>query len=315
MVTHRTPKNPIRIVTAASLFDGHDATINIIRRLLQDHGAEVIHLGHNRSVLDVAKAILQEGAQGVCVSSYQGGHMEYFKYLKDILAECGLSYVKIFGGGGGVIVWEEKKELEAYGINQIFHPEDGRKMGLEGMIQMIMEACDFDPRSQVLKKMESTLQKTNYFASSLGKDPIPMLALGRAINSIELNSGNSEPNGNSGKTETFDLEKLELSSFANKKKKAPFVVGITGTGGAGKSSLIDELALRFLNQFPQMKIAIACVDPSKRKTGGALLGDRIRMNSLSRSHIFMRSLATRGSGQEISLPLKNILKSVQGFRF
>ncbi|MBN8537129.1 MAG: cobalamin-dependent protein [Deltaproteobacteria bacterium] len=315
MVTHRTPKNPIRIVTAASLFDGHDATINIIRRLLQDHGAEVIHLGHNRSVLDVAKAILQEGAQGVCVSSYQGGHMEYFKYLKDILAECGLSYVKIFGGGGGVIVWEEKKELEAYGINQIFHPEDGRKMGLEGMIQMIMEACDFDPRSQVLMKMESTLQKTNYFASSLGKDPIPMLALGRAINSIELNSGNSEPNGNSGKTETFDLEKLELSSFANKKKKAPFVVGITGTGGAGKSSLIDELALRFLNQFPQMKIAIACVDPSKRKTGGALLGDRIRMNSLSRSHIFMRSLATRGSGQEISLPLKNILNLFKDLDF
>ncbi len=310
-----TPKNPIRIVTAASLFDGHDATINIIRRLLQDHGAEVIHLGHNRSVLDVAKAILQEGAQGVCVSSYQGGHMEYFKYLKDILTECGLSYVKIFGGGGGVIVWEEKKELEAYGIDQIFHPEDGRKMGLEGMIQMIMEACDFDPRTQVLKKMKSNLQKTNYFASSFGKDPIPMLELGRAINFIELDSGNFKPYGNSEKSESFDLEKLELSSFVNRKKKAPLVVGITGTGGAGKSSLIDELALRFLNQFPQMKIAIACVDPSKRKTGGALLGDRIRMNSLSRSHIFMRSLATRGSGKEISLPLKNVLNLFKDLDF
>src|SRR5271170_2597839 len=137
-------KNPIRVVTAASLFDGHDAAINVIRRVLQDHGAEVIHLGHNRSVLDVAEAVLQEGAQGVCVSSYQGGHMEYFKYLKDLLRAAGADYVKIFGGGGGVIVHEEKRELENYGITQIFHPDDGRRLGLEGMIASIMAACDFD---------------------------------------------------------------------------------------------------------------------------------------------------------------------------
>lgn len=293
-------KNPIRVVTAASLFDGHDATINIIRRLLQDFGAEVIHLGHNRSVLDVVKAVIQEGAQGVCVSSYQGGHMEYFKYLKDILNECGLSHVKIFGGGGGVIVWDEKKELEAYGINQIFHPEDGRKMGLEGMLRMIMDSCDFDPRGFAVDTEKALkMAKTKYFEQSLGKDPIPMVALGQAINAIELSTEIKS---------VYDLKTLGLEGFKNSTTKKPLVIGITGTGGAGKSSLIDELALRFLNQFPNVKIGIACVDPSKRKTGGALLGDRIRMNSLSRSRIFMRSLATRGSGMEISSQLKNVLQ-------
>lgn len=302
-----TYKNPIRVVTAASLFDGHDATINIIRRLLQDFGAEVIHLGHNRSVQDVVKAVIQEGAQGVCVSSYQGGHMEYFKYLKDILDECGLSYVKIFGGGGGVIIWDEKKELEAYGINQIFHPEDGRKMGLEGMIRMIMDVCDFDPRTKAIEKKA----KSDFYAQSLGKDPVPMLQLGRAINAIELDEAQIRENKNSetkNTTQAFDLAKYGLEAFKNKKNKAPLVIGITGTGGAGKSSLIDELSIRFLNHFPNLKLAIACVDPSKRKTGGALLGDRIRMNSLSRDRIFMRSLATRGSGMEISSQLKDVLK-------
>ncbi|MCB0369936.1 MAG: cobalamin-dependent protein, partial [Bdellovibrionales bacterium] len=201
-------KNSIRVVTAASLFDGHDATINIIRRMLQDFGAEVIHLGHNRSVQDVVKAVIQEGAQGVCVSSYQGGHMEYFKYLKDILNECGLSYVKIFGGGGGVIIWEEKKELEDYGIDQIFHPEDGRKMGLEGMIQMIVDACDFDPRE---KKLEIK-GKTKFYAESLGKDPVPMLQLGRAINAIELG-------------EKLNLSDYQLDTFKNKKVNKPLVIG------------------------------------------------------------------------------------------
>lgn len=293
-------QHPIRIVTAASLFDGHDATINIIRRMLQDFGAEVIHLGHNRSVKDVVKAIIQEGAQGVCVSSYQGGHMEYFKYLKDILDDCGLSYVKIFGGGGGVIVWDEKKELESYGITQIFHPEDGRRLGLEGMIQMIIQSCDFDPR----EKQITIIPKNNYYKQAFGLDSIPSLQLGRAINQVELSPSKS-----------WQLKDLELESFSKKENKIVPVLGITGTGGAGKSSLIDELVLRLLNYFPEIKIAIACVDPSKRKTGGALLGDRIRMNSLSRDRVFMRSLATRGSGIEISSQLKDVLSIFKNLDF
>lgn len=284
-------KNPIRIITAASLFDGHDASINIIRRILQDLGAEVIHLGHNRSVQDVVKAVLQEGAQGVCISSYQGGHIEYFKYLKDLLDEAGADYVKIYGGGGGVIVHEEKRELEAYGIAQIFHPDDGRKLGLEGMIRMIIEGCDFsilDARSKAKK--------------ATAKDSIPSVELGIALTAIENGKKDINP------------DQFGLSNFI-KKSAAPPVIGITGTGGAGKSSLIDELAQRFLNAFPGKKLAIVCVDPSKRKTGGSLLGDRIRMNSLSRANIYMRSVASRGSGKEIADTLPDILKFLKKMDF
>lgn len=284
------PKNPIRVVTAAALFDGHDATINIIRRILQDSGAEVIHLGHNRSVKDVVKAVIQEGAQGVCVSSYQGGHMEYFKFLKDILDDCGLSYVKIFGGGGGVIVWEEKMELEKYGISQIFHPDDGRRLGLEGMINMIITECDFDPREIKPKR----IPKNDAYHKAFGSDPIPQIEIGRALQFVEMG-------------DKIDLTSFQLENFKNKNGGFTPVIGITGTGGAGKSSLIDEISLRFLHFFPNLKLAIACVDPSKRKTGGALLGDRIRMNSLSRDRIFMHSLATRGSGVEVSKQLTNVL--------
>ncbi|MEZ0392693.1 MAG: fused isobutyryl-CoA mutase/GTPase IcmF [Pseudobdellovibrionaceae bacterium] len=278
------PKNPIRIVTAASLFDGHDASINIIRRLLQEFGAEVIHLGHNRSVHDVVKAALQEGAQGICVSSYQGGHMEYFKYMKDLLDEAGAGYVKIYGGGGGVIVHDEKKELEAYGISQIFHPDDGRRLGLEGMINMIVEGLDFD--------LQEARKKFSAKKNSESIDPIPSAELGQALTFVENNQ------------KLPDLKEFKLGSFARKTGK-PLVLGITGTGGAGKSSLIDELVQRYLNAFPDKKIGVVCVDPSKRKTGGSLLGDRIRMNSLSRPKAFMRSVASRGSGREIasSLPL------------
>ncbi len=279
-------KNPVRIVTAASLFDGHDASINIMRRILQDMGAEVIHLGHNRSVHDVAKSVLQEGAQGVCISSYQGGHMEYFKYLKDLLDEAGAGYVKIYGGGGGVIVHEEKKELEKYGIAQIFHPDDGRKLGLEGMIRMIVDGCDFN----VLEAQKKFSIKKNVFAN----DSIPSTQLGIALTAIE--------NGQ----KVSSLDSVGLHDFAAKNKK-PLVLGITGTGGAGKSSLIDELAQRFLNAYPDKKLGIVCVDPSKRKTGGSLLGDRIRMNSLSRNNIYMRSVASRGSGKEIASSLPEIL--------
>ncbi len=277
-------KNPVRIVTAASLFDGHDASINIIRRMLQEFGAEVIHLGHNRSVNDVVKAVLQEGAQGVCISSYQGGHMEYFKYLRDLLNQAGAAHVKIYGGGGGVIVHDEKRELEAYGIAQIFHPDDGRRLGLEGMIKMIVEGCDFPMPTQLSNDIK------NVFAG----DNIPSTQLGVALTAIENGQKDVTP------------EKFGLTNFV-RKSNTPKILGITGTGGAGKSSLIDELSQRFLNAYPEQKIAIVCVDPSKRKTGGSLLGDRIRMNSLSRPHIYMRSVASRGSGKEIASSLPDIL--------
>lgn len=288
-----TPKHPVRIVTAAALFDGHDASINIMRRILQDMGAEVIHLGHNRSVSDVVKAVLQEGAQGVCISSYQGGHMEYFKYMRDLLNQAGAGYVQIYGGGGGVIVHDEKRELEAYGIAQIFHPDDGRRLGLEGMIEMIVRGCDFD----LLEKQKEFQKKANVFSG----DVIPSVELGVALTAIE----NSH--------QQLSLKDFDLEAF--RAKSTPLVLGITGTGGAGKSSLIDELVQRYLNAYPTKKIAVVCVDPSKRKTGGSLLGDRIRMNSLARNRVFMRSVASRGSGREIASSLPEILKFVRQLDF
>lgn len=296
------PQHKIRIVTAASLFDGHDATINIMRRLLQEFGAEVIHLGHNRSVSDVVRAVLQEGAQGVCISSYQGGHMEYFKYMRDLLDNAGAGFVQIYGGGGGVIVFDEKKELEAYGIAQIFHPEDGRRLGLEGMINMIIEGCDFDP---VQKAKEFVSKKSKSAPTHMQVDsgnPVPSFEIGSALNQVEI----------SGQIPTPD--EVGLSTFT-RKGEAPLVLGITGTGGAGKSSLIDELMQRYLNSYPQKKIAVVCVDPSKRKTGGSLLGDRIRMNSLSRHRVFMRSVASRGSGREIAASLPDILQFLKQLDF
>lgn len=291
------PKHPIRIVTAASLFDGHDATINIIRRILQDGGAEVIHLGHNRSVSDVVKAALQEGAQGICLSSYQGGHMEYFKYTRDLLDANGAGYVKIYGGGGGVIVYDEKKELEAYGISQIFHPDDGRRLGLEGMISMIIEGCDFDVQ-EARKNWKSKITKE--VENPFKKDSIPSTQIGAALTAIE--------NG-----QKISISDSGLDHF--KAQKSPLVLGITGTGGAGKSSLIDEVVQRFLNAYPDKKIAVVCVDPSKKKTGGSLLGDRIRMNSLSRERVYMRSVASRGSGREIATSLPQILEFVRQLDF
>lgn len=288
-------KNPVRIVTAASLFDGHDASINLMRRLLQDSGAEVIHLGHNRSVLDVVNAALQEGAQGICLSSYQGGHMEYFKYTKDLLKESGSSHVKIYGGGGGVIVYDEKRELEKYGIDQIFHPDDGRKLGLEGMIDLILEGCDFNPIDGV-NGAGSQFILTD-------RPELPSRDLGVALSSIELDSPIPK-----------DVAK-RLDSFKRKLPGQPLVLGVTGTGGAGKSSLVDELLQRLLNAYPGMKVGVVCVDPSKRKTGGALLGDRIRMNSLSRPGAYMRSVASRGSGSEIAVALPKMLDFLKGYDF
>lgn len=285
--------HPIRVVTAASLFDGHDATINIIRRILQDFGVEVIHLGHNRSVLDVVTTALQEGAQGICVSSYQGGHMEYFKYMKDLLDEAGAGYVKIFGGGGGVIIHEEKKELEEYGIDQIFHPDDGRRLGLEGMIEQIVKRCDFDITETALEISER---------KKISGSEIPHRNLGLALSCLEMNK---------------DPEEIpqDLGLFVRDRKTPPLILGVTGTGGAGKSSLVDELLQRFLNNYPGIRIGVICVDPSKKKTGGGLLGDRIRMNSLSRPGVFMRSVASRGSGNEISEALPSMLDLCKNLSF
>jgi methylmalonyl-CoA mutase len=298
-------KHPIRIVTAAALFDGHDASINLMRRLLQDAGAEVIHLGHNRSVLDVVNAALQEGAQGICLSSYQGGHMEYFKYAKDLLLQAGSPHVKIYGGGGGVIVYDEKRELEAYGIDQIFHPDDGRKLGLEGMIDIIMKGCDFDSLEA------AALSKSKSFELD-DRRLIPGRDLGVALTAIEaLDSGDLKVS--TSKIPADVLKRLE--SFKRKHAGQPLVVGVTGTGGAGKSSLVDELLQRLLNAYPGLKVGVVCVDPSKRKTGGALLGDRIRMNSLSRSGAFMRSVASRGSGSEIAASLPRMLDFLKGYDF
>ena len=306
-------ERPIRIVTAAALFDGHDASINLMRRLLQDQGAEVVHLGHNRSVLDVVTAALQEGAQGIALSSYQGGHMEYFKYVRDLLDSMGAGYVQIFGGGGGVIVYDEKKDLEAYGIARIFHPDDGRRMGLDGMIREVIAGCDFDPLERLaeakLKQTEIESGRRRQASTPDGlrsglaaRAELPHRLLGLALTALEADG-----------RVPAELA-IELTScFGRKAPEVPIVLGVTGTGGAGKSSLVDELLQRLLNAYPGLKVGVVCVDPSKRKTGGALLGDRIRMNALSRPGAFMRSVASRGSTSEVgvSLPLMlNFMKEL-----
>jgi len=266
-------KHKIRFVTAASLFDGHDASINIMRRIVQGSGAEVIHLGHNRSVEDVVSAALQEDVQGIAVSSYQGGHLEYFKYMIDLLRERGGAHIQVFGGGGGVIVPAEVKELQAYGVARIYSPEDGQKMGLQGMINDMLARCDFDPTTHAPADLDRVRAGDRR-------------ALAQLITALEL-----------GVADAATRKRLQDASA---KHRAP-VLGITGTGGAGKSSLTDELVRRFrLDQDDRLRIAIIAVDPSRRKTGGALLGDRIRMNAIHGDAVFMRSLATRGSGAEIS---------------
>src|SRR5712692_6007775 len=271
-LVYRT-KHKIRFVTAASLFDGHDASINIMRRILQASGAEVIHLGHNRSVDEVVSAALQEDVQGVAVSSYQGGHLEFFRYMIDLLRSRGGSHVKVFGGGGGVIVADEISELQNYGVARIYSPEDGQRMGLQGMINDMLARCDFDLSQYAPKVLNASEPR----------------ALAQVITALEL--GALEKN--------FRNEILEKAQHS----KAP-VLGITGTGGAGKSSLTDELVRRFrLDQQDALKIAVLSVDPTRRKTGGALLGDRIRMNAIHGENIFMRSLATRDTGREVSAAL------------
>ncbi|WNJ98560.1 methylmalonyl-CoA mutase family protein [Thalassospiraceae bacterium LMO-JJ14] len=283
-----TPKNPVRFVTAASLFDGHDASINIMRRILQAGGAEVIHLGHNRSVAEVVNAAIQEDAQGIALSSYQGGHVEYFKYMVDLLKEAGRDDIRIFGGGGGVIVPEEIRDLHSYGVTRIFSPEDGQQMGLQGMIRSMIETADFDPTDDLPKDL-GNLAKADH------KD------LARVISAIEL-----------GKLPEADLEKLK--ELAAKNDKAP-VLGITGTGGAGKSSLTDELIRRFRLYSEEPNIAVIAIDPTRRKTKGALLGDRIRMNAIDTPNVYFRSVATRGSKTEVPDYLPDIITAAKAAGF
>src|SRR6266545_5147515 len=293
--TEYKTKNKIRFVTAASLFDGHDAAINIMRRILQASGAEVIHLGHNRSVDEVVTAALQEDVQGIAVSSYQGGHVEYFKYMIDLLRERGGENIKVFGGGGGVVVPAEIRELQAYGVARIYSPEDGQRMGLAGMIGDIVKRCDLDASARAPARLEQIGDHSE----------AAWRALARLVTALENGGADA---------------KLVMALHAQSRSRKVPVVGVTGTGGAGKSSLTDELIRRLrLDQDDALRIAVISIDPSRRKSGGALLGDRIRMNAIgpwSRGpRVFFRSLATRDTGHEVSPALADVVAAakVAGF--
>ena len=293
-----TAQLKVRIVTAASLFDGHDAAINIMRRILQSKGAEIIHLGHNRSVAEIVECAIEEDAHGIAVTSYQGGHVEFFKYMKDLLYENDCSHIKIFGGGGGTILPDEITELHNYGITRIYSPDDGRHMGLEGMIEDVIYQCGILSDS-------SNLKRNNH-----------------------LTNGNGYVNGTGMLQEVKDIRKIARSitaaentvASANHPLSAPTqkaipVVGITGTGGAGKSSVTDEILRRFLNSYTDKTIAVISVDPSKKKTGGALLGDRIRMNAIHHPRAYMRSLATRESDKALSSHVQEAIDICKGEDF
>ena len=281
---HYTIKNKVRVITAASLFDGHDAAINIMRRLIQDMEAEVIHLGHNRSVAEVVDAAIQEDAQAIALSSYQGGHIEYFSYAVDLLKEAESEHIRIFGGGGGVIVANEVEHLHNYGVEKIYTPEDGRRMGLVGMIEDLVRRCDY---SVLDRSNPPTLEEIQQ-----GKDT----SLARAITFAEQ-----------------DASKIQhlLQPSTN---KIP-VLGITGTGGAGKSSFTDEIIRRFIVDHPDRRIAVLSIDPTRRRTGGALLGDRIRMNSVREEQVFSRSLSTGSNTQEISPATQDAITILQNSNF
>ncbi|MFC5568699.1 methylmalonyl-CoA mutase family protein [Lysobacter yangpyeongensis] len=283
----QTESTPLRFVTAASLFDGHDAAINIMRRLIQGQGAEVIHLGHNRSVEDVVRAALQEDADAIALSSYQGGHVEYFKYMVDMLRERNASHIRVFGGGGGTITPEEIRELQAYGVERIYHPNDGMHMGLVSMIEDVVRRAEA-ARLPVEKPHKVAFDNE--------------IEIGRMLSAIEESA----------------LDEAELAHLRKEWQlaggKTP-VIGITGTGGAGKSSVTDELLNRFLGNFPDMRIAVISVDPTRRRTGGALLGDRIRMNSLRSKRVFMRSMATRRQHMATNVVLKDCISFLKSLGY
>jgi methylmalonyl-CoA mutase len=282
------PKHKVRIVTAAALFDGHDAAINIMRRIIQSTGVEVIHLGHDRSVEEVVNCAIQEDVNAIAITSYQGGHMEYFKYMFDLLKERGASHIQIFGGGGGVILPEEIKELMEYGITRIYAPDDGRAMGLQGMINDLVQTSDFALGDKLDVSLEDLANK------KIG-------SIANLISSAE----------NFPEIAKATLDKIHIK---NKDSKTP-VLGITGTGGSGKSSLVDELVRRFLIDFPEKTVGIISVDPSKRKTGGALLGDRIRMNAINNDRVYMRSLATRQSNLALSKYVNEAVQVLKAAEF
>ena len=283
-----TPKHKVRIVTAASLFDGHDAAINIMRRILQAKGAEIIHLGHNRSVAEIVECAIEEDVQGIAITSYQGGHVEFFKYMKDLLDQNGCGHIKIFGGGGGTFLPEEIRVLHLYGITRIYSPDDGRHMGLEGMIEDVIKQCDFSLNGNGEYKKPMTLGEV--------KDV-------RKVARLITNAENGLP--------TTDLPTGQATN-----QMIP-VLGITGTGGAGKSSVTDEIVRRYLHSFSDKTIAVISVDPSKKKTGGALLGDRIRMNAISHGRAYMRSLATRDDNTALSAHVQDAIDicKATGFDF
>ncbi len=286
------PRNSVRVVTATSLFDGHDASINIFRRILQATGVEVIHLGHNRSVQEIVDAAIEEDAQGIAVSSYQGGHVEYFKYMIDLLNAADAPHVRVFGGGGGVIVPEEIRELEAYGVARIYSPEDGARLGLQGIINHMVQTMDF-PR-------------INGAAGDLNRlSPDNKLAVANLITAVE--QAKAKENGH--------LAKLRAELKARAAERIIPVIGITGTGGSGKSSLTDELIQRMLHDLKDIRVAIISADPSRRKTGGALLGDRIRMNAIGSPRVYMRSLATRRSHTEIPEAMADIIQVAKAAGF
>ncbi|AHF15740.1 cobalamin-dependent protein [Niabella soli] len=263
-------KVTLRIVTAASLFDGHDAAINIMRRILQSKGVEIIHLGHNRGVQEIVECAIEEDAHAIAITSYQGGHLEFFKYMKDLLNEAGCGHIKIFGGGGGTILPQEIEELEGYGIDRIYSPDDGRKLGLEGMIEDLIRHAGSDAALNAYARAPD-----HWKGASPLQEAKDIRFIARAITQVE--SGNNNPVKIPGQKQDTTIP----------------VLGITGTGGAGKSSVTDELVRRFLNHYPDKTIAVVSVDPSRKKTGGALLGDRIRMNAIAHPRAYMRSMATR----------------------
>lgn len=276
-------KYKVRIVTAASLFDGHDAAINIMRRIMQSKGAEIIHLGHNRSVHEIVECAIEEDVQGIAITSYQGGHVEFFKYMKDLLNKNSCGHIKIFGGGGGTILPTEIEELHQYGITKIYSPDDGRHMGLEGMIEDVIRQCDFELNSKEEYKTPLTL----YEAKDIRK-------IARQITNAE--------------------NRIEKFSIQHSAFNIP-VLGITGTGGAGKSSVTDEIVRRYLHTFEDKTIAVISIDPSKKKTGGALLGDRIRMNAISHPRAYMRSMATRDDNTAISHYAKEAIEICKAAAF
>ncbi|HUT78396.1 MAG TPA: cobalamin-dependent protein, partial [Polyangia bacterium] len=289
------PKHQVRVVTATSLFDGHDAAINIMRRLIQLGGAEVVHLGHNRSVAEIVEAAVEEDVQAVAVSSYQGGHNEFFRYMMEMLRERGAGHIRVFGGGGGVIRPDEIAELEAFGVERIYDPEHGRNLGLTGIIDDLLHRCDF--HTIVVPGSDDPSGKGAAMPRAEDLTPADPAAVARAITLTEMGEG------------TFDGIASRVRELAGASKTP--VVGITGTGGSGKSSLLDELVRRFRIDNPGLTVAVLSADPSKRKTGGALLGDRIRMNAIHGPGVYMRSLATRGSRTELPETIRDAIAVVK----